>query len=59
MKKCANIIREREEIKTNSESKGKNPYSSPRMVVYGDLSKITKGTGGTRGEGPALPKSRV
>jgi len=28
-------------------------YHSPRLVVYGDLSKLTQGGGGTKGDGLA------
>ena len=31
---------------------GKKPYRSPRLAVYGDLRRITRGTkGGLRGDG--------
>ncbi len=32
------------------ERKGKKPYRSPRLVVYGDLNKLTMVKGGIRGE---------
>jgi len=37
--------------KSNMESRRKKPYRSPRLVVYGDLSRVTKGGGGTKGDG--------
>jgi len=33
--------------KTKIESKRRKPYHSPRLVVYGDLSRVTRGGGGT------------
>jgi hypothetical protein len=32
------------------EHKGKKEYRSPRLVVYGDLNKLTMAKGGVRGE---------
>ena len=34
--------------KTKKESKRKKPYRSPRLVVYGDLGRVTGGGGGTK-----------
>ncbi len=36
--------------KRNTKSKGKKPYYSPRLTVYGNLSRVTRGGGGTRND---------
>jgi len=49
MKKQANL--------TNQQKK---PYRSPRLTVYGDLRRLTKGGGGGKNEpGPGNPSTRT
>jgi hypothetical protein len=43
---------------TKDETRGRKRYRSPRLVVYGDLSRLTKAKGGTKGDG-GLPKTRL
>ncbi len=31
--------------------KQKNPYSSPRLIEYGDVQKLTQGSSGAKGDG--------
>jgi hypothetical protein len=35
--------------KTNKTELPKKPYSTPKLLVYGDVREITKATGGTTG----------
>jgi hypothetical protein len=52
LKKWATPNEAKERItKTNTGDKGKKPYRPPRLVVYGDLGQVTRGGGGTRGDG--------
>ncbi|MFX0202083.1 MAG: hypothetical protein ACFFCW_38725 [Candidatus Hodarchaeota archaeon] len=52
MKRRVFINEEKEPTtKRNKKSKGKKPYHSPRLTVYGNLSQLTGGGGGTRGDG--------
>jgi len=47
-------------MKSKTESKGKKPYRSPRLVKYGSLAQITRGGGGTRRDGGVgSPKSKA
>jgi hypothetical protein len=39
--------------------KRKKAYRSPRLVVYGDFRRLTKGGGGTRRDGGAGGKSKA
>ena len=34
--------------KRNMKSKGKKPYYSPRLTVYGNLNRVTRGGGGSK-----------
>ncbi len=36
--------------RNQEEKKQKNPYSSPRLVEYGDVRKLTQGSSGTKGD---------
>ena len=42
-----------------STSGGKAPYRSPRLTVYGDLSRITAVKGGIKGDGTSIPVSKA
>jgi len=42
---------ERETMKPEKERQAKNQYRSPRLVVYGDLHRLTMGVSGTKGDG--------
>ena len=49
------------DTKSKSGGSGKKPYRSPRLVVYGNLRRLTKITGakgGTKNDGGA-PKTRM
>lgn len=37
----------------------KKPYQSPRLVVYGDLRKITMQKDGKKGDGAGAPNTRL
>ncbi len=37
--------------KNQPEKKQKKPYSSPRLIEYGDVQKLTQGSSGTKGDG--------
>lgn len=36
----------------------KKPYRSPKLFVYGDLSRITHGKGGNKGDGNGNPATK-
>ena len=36
----------------------KRPYATPRLVVHGDLRKITLGKGSNLADGTGVPKTR-
>jgi hypothetical protein len=38
-------------MKPEAAKQEKNQYRSPRLVVYGDLHRLTMGVGGTKGDG--------
>lgn len=47
------------ETKPGSASlRNKRPYHSPRLVVYGDLRRLTKAKGGSKNDSGA-PKTKV
>ena len=47
-------------MRTNKqEGKGKQRYSTPKLVVYGDLRKITQGGGGVTKDGGTGPKTKA
>lgn len=50
---------ERDGAKRRAASRGKRPYRSPRLVVYGDLRRLTTAKGGTLGDGGGKPTTRV
>ena len=37
---------------------GKKPYRAPKLFVYGDLSRITHGKGGNKGDGNGNPATK-
>ncbi|MEE8076173.1 MAG: lasso RiPP family leader peptide-containing protein [Candidatus Binatia bacterium] len=37
--------------RNQEEKKQKNPYSSPRLIEYGDVQKLTQGSSGPKGDG--------
>ncbi len=37
-------------MKPDTASQGKKAYSAPRLVDYGDLRRLTAGSGGTKGD---------
>jgi hypothetical protein len=37
----------------------KKPYSSPRLVAYGDFRTLTRGKGGTSGDGQGKPNTKT
>jgi len=42
-----------------SKSEGKQPYSTPRLTVYGDLREVTLVKGGTKGDVGPVPSTRL
>ncbi len=50
---------ERHTMKPNPASRGKKPFRSPQLVVYGDLRRLTMtGKGGTANDGGGKPKTK-
>ena len=50
---------ERHTLKPNPASRGKKPFRSPQLVVYGDLRRLTMAAkGGTTNDGTGAPKSK-
>ncbi len=51
------------ETKPKSKGPRRKPYRSPRLVVYGDLRRLTKmfamAKGGAKGDGGGVPMTRV
>ncbi len=37
--------------RNQEEKKQKKPYSTPRLIEYGDVQKLTQGSSGTKGDG--------
>lgn len=48
----------RNEMKAEATRQGKKPYRSPRLMIYGDLRRLTMAKGGKRSDGLGLAKSR-
>ena len=48
----------RDNMKPKTSGQGKKPYRPPRLVVYGDLRRLTMAKGGTRSDGVGVAKSR-
>lgn len=46
-------------MKPKSTVEKKKPYRPPRLVVYGDLRRLTKAKGGSRADGGGAPRTRV
>ncbi len=44
-------------MKSKSTRREKKPYRSPRLVVYGDLRRLTRAKGGNKTDG-GQPKTR-
>lgn len=60
MKKWANHHEEKgRTTKRDTKSKGKKPYHSPRLVVYGALNRLTMGHGGSGADGGGGKFSKV
>jgi len=41
-----------------SKTRSKKPYKSPRLVTYGNLSKLALAKGGLTQDGPGAPNSK-
>lgn len=51
---------ERHTMNSKATSQGKKAYHSPRLVLYGDLQRLTRGGGGVQRDGPAgSPKTKA
>ncbi len=48
-----------EEEKINTVGKRKKAYQSPRLVVYGDLSQVTRGGGGRKNDPSTHNRTRA
>ena len=46
------------EAKPNMASRSKKPYRSPRLVVYGDLRRLTKAKQGGNADGAGHPRTK-
>ena len=44
--------------KEGSKATVKKPYRTPRLVTYGDLSKLALAKGGASADGPGSPNSK-
>jgi hypothetical protein len=48
------------DTKLKDPARGQRRYTSPRLVVYGDLSRLTMAKGGVRNDGgPGVPKTKL
>ena len=47
------------EVNANMETQGKRSYRSPRLMTYGDLSRLTMAKGGAGGDGSGNPMTMV
>lgn len=45
-------------MKSKTQGK-KKPYRPPRLVVYGDLRRLTMAKGGQKGDGGGNPKTKA
>ncbi|MBI4588187.1 MAG: lasso RiPP family leader peptide-containing protein [Candidatus Rokubacteria bacterium] len=48
-----------EAMKSRAASRPKKSYRAPRLVVYGDLSRLTAAKGGTKGDGAGKPRTKL
>jgi hypothetical protein len=46
------------ETQRKARSPKRKPYRSPKLVVYGNLRRLTKAKGGQKGDG-GMPKTRL
>lgn len=46
-------------MKSKTSGEKKKPYRSPRIVVYGDLHRLTMAKGGKKSDGGGVPKSKA
>ena len=60
MKKLIEHNQEEEMIKkTHEKRKGKKVYRSPHLVVYGNLSRVTRGGGGDKNDPGSPDRTRL
>jgi len=45
-------------MKSGTENQARKPYRSPRLVAYGDLSRLTAAKGGNKGDGSGNPMTK-
>jgi hypothetical protein len=45
-------------LKSEAENQARKPYRSPRLVVYGDLSRLTAMKGGNKDDGGGNPDTK-
>ena len=46
-------------VKTRGASQQRKRYASPRLVMYGDLRRLTTAKGGSRADGGGNPTTKV
>lgn len=46
-------------MKSKTPTQERKPYRSPRLVVYGDLRRLTMVKGGTKGDGGGKPATKA
>lgn len=46
-------------MKSTPRNQTKKPYRTPRLVVHGDLRRLTMAKGGTKADGPGVPRTKA
>ena len=46
-------------MKSTPRNQTKKPYRTPRLVVHGDLRRLTMAKGGTKGDGAGQPRTKA
>lgn len=46
-------------MKAKTAVQRRKPYRPPRLVVYGDLRRLTRAKGGNKGDGAGKPSTRA
>ncbi len=46
-------------MRSKKTARKKKPYRPPRLVVYGDLRRLTRGKGGSNPDGGGLPRTKL
>ncbi len=46
-------------MKSKAQNRKKKPYSSPRLVAYGDFRTLTRSKGGSSNDGQGKPRTKL